>query len=136
MNTDNDFFRLVSDLGLHVSLTVDAAPESCGVYLLFDDAGRFIYIGKADNLRKRLGEHFSPSEENLMIRIFAKLFVWVASPSISLAEENEGSIYDMWMETFGYPPLANRNAPPKSKYAGLSEQQKKLRVLLERLKKI
>jgi hypothetical protein len=136
MNTDNDFFRLVSELGLHVSLTVDSAPESCGVYLLFDDAGRFIYIGKADNLRKRIGEHFSPSEENLLIRIFAKLFVWIVTPSISKAEEQEGAIYDMWMETFGYPPLANRNATPKSKYAGLTEQQKKLRILLERLKKI
>jgi hypothetical protein len=37
-----------------------AAPETAGVYVMRDDAGRALYVGKALNLRRRLGAHFAP----------------------------------------------------------------------------
>ena len=37
-----------------------AAPASPGVYLLKDVEGRVLYVGKANNLRRRLQTHFSP----------------------------------------------------------------------------
>ena len=35
------------------------APATPGVYILKDDADRVLYVGKAINLRRRLGAHFS-----------------------------------------------------------------------------
>jgi predicted GIY-YIG superfamily endonuclease len=36
-----------------------SAPDAPGVYVLRDDAGRAIYVGKANHLRRRLRAHFS-----------------------------------------------------------------------------
>jgi predicted GIY-YIG superfamily endonuclease len=36
------------------------APIGPGVYVLRDDEGRALYVGKANNLRRRLRTHFSP----------------------------------------------------------------------------
>jgi hypothetical protein len=37
-----------------------AAPQSPGVYMLVDAAGVVLYVGKANNLRRRLRAHFAP----------------------------------------------------------------------------
>src|SRR5206468_12492265 len=36
-----------------------AAPQAPGVYVLRDDEGRALYVGKAVNLRRRLRAHFA-----------------------------------------------------------------------------
>ncbi len=36
-------------------------PHQPGVYLMLDRLGSVIYVGKARDLRKRLGNHFMPS---------------------------------------------------------------------------
>ena len=36
-----------------------AAPQAPGVYVLRDESGRAVYVGKATNLRRRLRAHFS-----------------------------------------------------------------------------
>ena len=33
-------------------------PPSCGVYLMKDNAGKIIYVGKAKNLRNRVSSYF------------------------------------------------------------------------------
>src|ERR1043165_3310583 len=38
-----------------------ALPKSPGVYLMKDDKGRVIYIGKSASLRDRVGSYFQPS---------------------------------------------------------------------------
>ncbi|MGB3730061.1 MAG: GIY-YIG nuclease family protein, partial [Thermodesulfobacteriota bacterium] len=38
-------------------------PQSTGVYLLKNEKGRSIYIGKAKNLRSRLGSYFNEAED-------------------------------------------------------------------------
>src|SRR5262249_26224377 len=38
-------------------------PRTPGVYLMKDDAGRVIYVGKARSLRSRVGTYFVPSAD-------------------------------------------------------------------------
>ena len=38
-------------------------PQSPGVYLMKDDKGRVIYVGKAKNLRSRAGSYFQKTAE-------------------------------------------------------------------------
>lgn len=38
---------------------LDALPEKTGVYYFMDQKGKIIYIGKANNLRQRVEEHFT-----------------------------------------------------------------------------
>lgn len=52
-------------------LTSDAIkhfPAAPGVYLMKDDTGRIIYVGKAVNLKKRVGSYFSGSDSRYQIR--------------------------------------------------------------------
>jgi DNA polymerase-3 subunit epsilon len=41
---------------------VNSIPESEGVYELFDTGSNLIYIGRSDNLRRRLTEHLNTSD--------------------------------------------------------------------------
>ena len=38
-------------------------PDSSGVYLMKDDSGRIIYVGKASSLRKRVGSYFTGDKD-------------------------------------------------------------------------
>jgi predicted GIY-YIG superfamily endonuclease len=49
----HDAWRLVGDR------VCDGAPSSPGVYVLRDEAGRALYVGKAVHLRRRLRAHFA-----------------------------------------------------------------------------
>jgi len=131
--SDFNFFGLVRDLGLAVSDSASAAPEVPGVYMLFDNDGRFVYVGKADNLKTRLSSHFSLTETNLLIRVFARLYVWEVTASVDVAEVEEGRLYDIWVDSAGYPPLANKVAPPKSKYSNVEKNTERLQALLRML---
>lgn len=42
------------------------APESEGVYLLYDSSRIVVYVGRADNLRERLLQH--PDPKNLCLQ--------------------------------------------------------------------
>ncbi|MEA1924627.1 MAG: excinuclease ABC subunit UvrC [Candidatus Altiarchaeota archaeon] len=41
---------------------INAAPKKAGVYLFRNEAGRILYIGKADNLADRLKSYLSPAD--------------------------------------------------------------------------
>ena len=41
----------------------DGLPESAGVYYFFDNNGKVIYVGKANNIKSRIKGHFSPGSE-------------------------------------------------------------------------
>ena len=47
----------------HAAAKVREFPQSPGVYLLKDIAGRVIYVGKAKNLRSRAGSYFQKGAE-------------------------------------------------------------------------
>ncbi|MFN8280865.1 MAG: exonuclease domain-containing protein [Saprospiraceae bacterium] len=38
---------------------IEELPESCGVYYMADDNGRYVYIGKSINIRDRVLQHFN-----------------------------------------------------------------------------
>lgn len=48
------------------------APATAGVYILKDDEGRVLYVGKAVNLRRRLGAHFSARRWRMTKAEFAR----------------------------------------------------------------
>ena len=47
---------------------VSALPKAPGVYLMKDDTGRVLYVGKAKDLRSRVGSYFQPSADLLNTR--------------------------------------------------------------------
>lgn len=40
-----------------------ALPEACGVYYFHDERGDVLYVGKSQNIRKRIAEHFADKTE-------------------------------------------------------------------------
>lgn len=53
----------LSDGNLSPSEKVRTFPQTPGVYLMKDDKGRVIYVGKAKNLRSRAGSYFQKTAE-------------------------------------------------------------------------
>ena len=45
-------------------------PISNGVYIFKDKAGNYLYIGKAENIRKRVKTHFESSRRTSKERVF------------------------------------------------------------------
>lgn len=57
----------------------EALPERPGVYYFRDSRGKVIYVGKAKNIRKRVGQHFTgnnphPQRQNFMRDIYSISF--------------------------------------------------------------
>ncbi len=44
-------------------------PEQPGVYMFYDSTGKIIYVGKAKNLRKRVGSYFTKSHDTAKLKI-------------------------------------------------------------------
>ncbi|NBB88818.1 MAG: GIY-YIG nuclease family protein, partial [Bacteroidetes bacterium] len=65
-NTDEEIKKLVN-FGLHTSRIPEAIsldtlhnlPEKSGVYFFKDGMDKFVYIGKSDNIKRRVFEHFA-----------------------------------------------------------------------------
>ena len=110
------FDEFINDLSIPLR-SLETTPESPGVYLLFSDWGQLIYVGKAQNLKSRLKEHFSPQENNEIIRMLASKFIYEVTTDVATAELQEGKIYDTFVEIFKHPPIGNKIAPPKSQYS-------------------
>ena len=113
-----NFFDLVNKYGLYV-VDIAQVPHTTGVYRLFAANGKFIYVGKTIDLRRRLTDHFGPNEKNERIRGVAEYAIWEPTRNIEEAEEAEGFLYDFWVAMTRRPPLANKIKPPKSKLSRL-----------------
>lgn len=77
-------------------------PETAGVYYFIDQRGKFIYIGKAKNLRKRVSSHFTTSgslgeKDNLINKIYDLDFVETGNELIALLLESH-EIKKYWPE--------------------------------------
>ena len=48
----------------HIDSILNGAPQDPGVYLMQDEEGKIIYVGKAKNLRKRISSYFSTQNNN------------------------------------------------------------------------
>ena len=49
------------------SLSFDTYPTAPGVYLMFDEKEKVLYIGKANNLRRRIKQYFVPGRDGRMM---------------------------------------------------------------------
>ncbi|MCK4357405.1 MAG: GIY-YIG nuclease family protein [Candidatus Cloacimonetes bacterium] len=90
-------------------------PNTCGYYILFDEEGNFIYVGKASNLKDIISIHLSKNEINPKIKNFAKYVIYEKTHNINDSEIIEDEIFDDWVRNTGNYPFANRIKPPKSK---------------------
>ena len=90
-------------------------PESPGVYIMRDNAGRIIYIGKAKNLRKRVSSYFRSDVEIKVRSIINSLrhldYFLAASESEALVVERQlinsyKPFYNaLWRDDKSYPYL-------------------------------
>jgi excinuclease ABC subunit C len=53
----------------HIKATLKHLPDSPGVYLMKDDAGRVLYVGKAQNLRARVRQYWQAGRSAAPLRI-------------------------------------------------------------------
>ncbi len=70
-----------------------AAPKSPGVYIMHDAAGKVIYVGKANDLKSRIGSYFTgkdtrPMAPFLMARVRDIEFITTATEKEALILEN------------------------------------------------
>jgi DNA polymerase-3 subunit epsilon len=73
---------------------VDALPEAIGVYYFYDEHGQILYIGKSNNIRKRVLSHFSGAHKSgrkmRMIQQMTDIsFTLTGNELIALLHENE-----------------------------------------------
>ncbi len=47
-------------------------PSDPGVYLMLDEAGEIIYVGKASSLKKRVSSYFTPSKQDVKTAVLVK----------------------------------------------------------------
>jgi len=71
---------------------MDSAPRSSGVYLMKDVQGKIIYVGKANNLKSRIGSYFTgkdtrPMVPFLMARVYDIDFITTATEKEALILE-------------------------------------------------
>jgi excinuclease ABC subunit C len=56
----------------HLRDKINAVPHSPGIYQYFDKNGTIIYVGKAKDLRKRVGSYFTKSHDSAKTMILVK----------------------------------------------------------------
>jgi excinuclease ABC subunit C len=71
-----------------VADSLSGLPTSCGCYLFLDEAGRVLYVGKARNIKDRVGTYLLPREArpvNLLLPEHAAAIDWVVTDTESEA---------------------------------------------------
>lgn len=55
-----------------VTLQISTLPDAPGVYQYYDKEGKLLYVGKAKNLKKRVGSYFNKQHGNARTRMLVK----------------------------------------------------------------
>jgi|GEM_PF-2684190 len=138
----------------------DFLPQRSGVYLFRNAAGKIIYIGKANNLRRRIRSYFSPRSTTpkiaaLRAEVRSIDYLLTTSSEESLLRERElirrfQPYYNtVWRDDKSYPGLAISNQEdfprlfitrqandPKNIYFGPFPQSQLLRELLRQISRL
>lgn len=56
----------------HIQAILKSLPETPGVYQYFDKDNTLLYVGKAKNLKKRVGSYFQKEHDNARLRLLVK----------------------------------------------------------------
>ncbi len=63
---------MISDFPENIQLTLRALPDEPGIYQYLDNEGKFLYVGKAKNLKKRVTSYFTKEQESSRLRLLLK----------------------------------------------------------------
>ena len=62
-------------MSTYLEIQLKTLPDSPGVYQYYDKQDNILYVGKAKNLKKRVGSYFAKSHENAKTRILVQKIV-------------------------------------------------------------
>lgn len=85
-------------------------PEGAGCYVLSTFEGIILYVGLANNLRRRMKDHLDSSEKTGLTKFGrATLFYWIETPDTNTIERT-------WLNTHSYTegswPVLNKVSSP------------------------
>ncbi len=81
-----------SKIASNLRTIIDEMPSDTGVYYIHNDAGDIIYIGKSNNIRKRITQHFTNSNsksKKIQALVASVSFEKTGSELVALLKESE-----------------------------------------------
>ena len=81
-----------SNLAPNLKEIIEGLPSDTGVYYIHDDKGNIIYIGKSNNIRKRITQHFTnktSKSKKIQIQVAAVTYEKTGSELVALLKESE-----------------------------------------------
>jgi len=91
-------------------LSLHNAPREQGFYLVFDEMGHFVYVGKGE-LYSRVNSHFDPNNEADYFPDAAWV-IWIVTGSEDSALAFEKAVYTTWKSETKIAPKYNVRTPP------------------------
>ena len=62
---------------LPIEIQIQTLPDNPGVYQYYDKNGKILYVGKAKNLKKRVGSYFNKVHDNAKTNVLVKKIVTI-----------------------------------------------------------
>ena len=81
-----------SKLAPNLKEIIEALPSETGVYYIHDANGDIIYIGKSNNIRKRITQHFTnknSKSKKIQVKVAAVTYEKTGSELVALLKESE-----------------------------------------------
>lgn len=99
---DTDFNKVMVDehikfegqkgIAPNLKKLLESAPSTTGVYYMHNEKGKLVYIGKSNNIKKRIQQHFTGTSKKCMkiqTDVFALTYYETGSELIALLKESE-----------------------------------------------
>lgn len=89
-----DFIKLEVEKGIAPKLLdlVNQMPAKTGIYYIYNEAGTLIYIGKSQNIKKRINQHFTgitTKSKKIQAEVFTITYDETGSELIALLKESK-----------------------------------------------
>jgi DNA polymerase-3 subunit epsilon len=85
-------FEIQKGIAPKLKTLLESAPSTTGVYYMHNQKGRLIYIGKSNNINKRIKQHFTGTStkcKKIQANVFALNYYETGSELIALLKESE-----------------------------------------------